>query len=45
MIASRMVEGNRSASDSYAFPSSGGASSSSFSMPWSPAAMIAANAR
>src|SRR4051794_4521644 len=44
-IASRIVEGKRSASDSYAFPSSPGGSSSSFSIPCRPAAITAANAR
>ena len=44
-IASRSVEGNRSASDSYALPSSGGGSSSPCSIPWRPAAISAANAR
>lgn len=44
-IASRKVDGKRSASDSYAFPSSAADSGNSLSIPWIPAAMIAANAR
>ena len=44
-IASRSECGNRSTSDSYAFPSKAAGNGSSFSIPCRPAAMIAANAR
>jgi hypothetical protein len=44
-IASRIVDGNRFASDSYALPASGAGSETSLSIPWRPAAMTAANAR
>src|SRR4029077_7170214 len=39
------VDGNRSASETYAFPSSAGGSSSSFSIPCRPEAIVAADAR
>ena len=44
-IASRSACGKRSASDSYALPSSGGGGSSPCSIPCRPAAITAANAR
>ena len=44
-IASRSVDGKRSASETYALPSSAGPSSSLCSIPCSPAAISAANAR
>ena len=39
------MDGNRSASETYAFPSNGGGSGSSRSIPCNPAAISAANAK